>query len=59
MTIEAERNYNEKHRTKKDRLKLDIYVVEKNPNAIVTLRFMNEKWLVFYHKIVVLIHWVS
>ncbi|PAV60874.1 hypothetical protein WR25_02285 [Diploscapter pachys] len=47
MTIEAERNYNGKHRTKKDRLKLDIYVVEKNPNAIVTLRFMNEKWLVF------------
>ncbi|CAI4230322.1 unnamed protein product [Auanema sp. JU1783] len=43
MSLEAERDYNEQHRTKKDRLKLKIVVVEKNSNAIVTLRYMNEK----------------
>ncbi|KAJ1345800.1 hypothetical protein KIN20_000416 [Parelaphostrongylus tenuis] len=42
-SIEAERNYNARFRSKRDRLQLIIYVVEKNPNAIVTLRYMNQK----------------
>ncbi|WKX98253.1 hypothetical protein Q1695_013713 [Nippostrongylus brasiliensis] len=41
-SIEAERNYNARFRGKRDRLRLEVYVVEKNPNAIVTLRFMNQ-----------------
>ncbi|VDO87954.1 unnamed protein product [Heligmosomoides polygyrus] len=41
-SIEAERNYNARYRSKRDRLRLDIFVVEKNANAIVTLKFMNQ-----------------
>lgn len=42
-SIEAERNYNARFRCKRDRLLLKIYVVEKNPNAVVTLRYMDQK----------------
>ncbi|KAE9418954.1 hypothetical protein Angca_008125 [Angiostrongylus cantonensis] len=42
-SIEAERNYNARFRCKQDCLRLEIYVVEKNPNTIVTLRYMNQK----------------
>ncbi|KAK6743909.1 hypothetical protein RB195_010917 [Necator americanus] len=42
-SIEAERNYNERFRCKRDRLRLKVFVVEKNMNAIVTLRYMNSK----------------
>ncbi|VDO58266.1 unnamed protein product, partial [Haemonchus placei] len=41
-SIEAERNYNARFRCKRDRLQLEIYVVEKNANAIVTLKYMNQ-----------------
>ncbi|CAD6190319.1 unnamed protein product [Caenorhabditis auriculariae] len=40
---EAESAYNEKYRAKKDRLKIKMFVVEKNTNAVVTLRYMNVK----------------
>ncbi|ETN78607.1 Skb1 methyltransferase [Necator americanus] len=40
-SIEAERNYNERFRCKRDRLRLKVFVVEKNMNAIVTLRWRN------------------
>ncbi|CAB3402651.1 unnamed protein product [Caenorhabditis bovis] len=39
--LEAEKRYNDAHKGKK--LKVKLYVVEKNPNAIVTLRFINQK----------------
>ncbi|KHJ99241.1 Skb1 methyltransferase, partial [Oesophagostomum dentatum] len=42
-SLEAERNYNERFRCKRDRLRLKVFVVEKNSNAIVTLRYMNSK----------------
>ncbi|KJH53034.1 zinc finger, C3HC4 type [Dictyocaulus viviparus] len=41
-SIEAERNYNARFRCKRDRLCLEIYVVEKNVNAVVTLKYMNQ-----------------
>ncbi|KAL6727154.1 hypothetical protein Aduo_009054 [Ancylostoma duodenale] len=43
-SLEAERNYNERFRCKRDRLRLKVFVVEKNANAIVTLRYMNYKY---------------
>lgn len=51
MSFEAEKLYNEKYRSKKDRLKLKVLVVEKNTNAIVTLRFMNEKAYVWLYRL--------
>ncbi|CAI5446608.1 unnamed protein product [Caenorhabditis angaria] len=42
MILEAEKRYNSECRDKNNKLKIKFYVVEKNPNAIVTLRFMNE-----------------
>uniref|UniRef100_A0A7I4YC01 Protein arginine N-methyltransferase n=1 Tax=Haemonchus contortus TaxID=6289 RepID=A0A7I4YC01_HAECO len=41
-SIEAERNYNARFRCKRDRLQFEVYVVEKNANAIVTLKYMNQ-----------------
>ncbi|CAJ0579667.1 unnamed protein product, partial [Mesorhabditis spiculigera] len=42
-SIEAFREFNKKHRTRHNLLRPNIVVVEKNPNAIVTLRFCNER----------------
>ncbi|CAJ0928687.1 unnamed protein product, partial [Mesorhabditis belari] len=42
-SIEAIREYNKTKRTKHNQLESKIVVVEKNPNAVVTLRYCNEK----------------
>ncbi|CAL2037605.1 unnamed protein product [Caenorhabditis brenneri] len=41
--LRAEKEYNLKFRAGKDPLKVKLYIVEKNPNAIVTLKFMNAR----------------
>lgn len=45
MIIEAETQYNANNRSRRDLLKLQLVAVEKNVNAVVTLRFRNDiRW---------------
>ncbi|VDK59822.1 unnamed protein product [Cylicostephanus goldi] len=53
----AERNYNERFRCKRDRLRLKVYVVEKNPNAIVTLRCYVSNFLHLLRILVLFFSW--
>ncbi|UMM25701.1 hypothetical protein L5515_005413 [Caenorhabditis briggsae] len=41
--LRAEKDYNTKFRQKGDHLKVKLYIVEKNANAIITLRYMNHR----------------
>lgn len=41
MIMDAEVNFNSKNRTRHDLLKLKLVAVEKNVNAVVTLRYRN------------------
>lgn len=41
MIIEAEDLYNAKHRCRRDSLKLQLFAIEKNSSAIVTLKYRN------------------
>ncbi|CAI2348907.1 unnamed protein product [Caenorhabditis sp. 36 PRJEB53466] len=43
--LRAEKNYNKAFRKSTTPLRVKLYIVEKNPNAIVTLKFMNaQSW---------------
>lgn len=46
--IQAERKFNDKYRGKKNRLQMQLFAVEKNPNALVTLQYVNKVGFVLF-----------
>lgn len=47
MIIEAEELFNAKSCNRRDLLKLELYSMEKNAHAVVTLQFRNKHQFVF------------
>lgn len=50
MIIEAEELFNAKSCNRSDLLKLELYSIEKNAHAVVTLQFRNRHQLVLVYK---------